>query len=166
MSTTVHSGGEAVVETLAAAGVDTVFGIPGGHSLPIYAALYGHRQVRHVLGRHEQGLGYMADGYARASGRMAAVTTTSGPGVANIIAALAQATTDNVPMVVVSSAPPAALIGRNRGGLHDLNNVAFANPIKGVPTGAAALNAFLLDQQINLQVELQAREATGETKVV
>ena len=55
MSTAAHTGGEAVVETLAAAGVDTVFGIPGGHSLPIYAALHGHSQVRHVLGRHEQG---------------------------------------------------------------------------------------------------------------
>jgi thiamine pyrophosphate-dependent acetolactate synthase large subunit-like protein len=129
MNKSTHTGGEAVVETLAAAGVDTVFGIPGGHSLPIYAALYGHSQVRHVLGRHEQGLGYMADGYARASGRLAAVTTTSGPGVANIVAALAQATTDNVPMVVVSSAPSAALIGRNRGGLHDLNDaIELARP--------------------------------------
>ena len=129
MNKATHTGGEAVVETLAAAGIDTVFGIPGGHSLPIYAALHGHSKVRHVLGRHEQGLGYMADGYARASGRMAAVTTTSGPGVANVTAALGQATTDNVPMVVISSGPSAALIGRNRGGLHDLNDaIELAQP--------------------------------------
>ena len=67
------TGAECAVETLAANGVEVVFGIPGGHSFPMYAALAGTRGIRHVLGRHEQGLGFMADGYYRASGKIAAV---------------------------------------------------------------------------------------------
>jgi len=116
------TGGDAVVETLLACGIDTVFGIPGGHSLPVYDALSRCDRIRHVLGRHEQGLGYMADGFARASGRIAAVSITSGPAVANLTCSLGQATTDTVPMLVIASTPRADLVGRNRGGLHDLND--------------------------------------------
>ena len=116
------TGGEVVVETLAANGIDTVFGIPGGHSFPVYAALAQSQGIRHVLGRHEQGLGYMADGFARASGRIAAVSLTSGPAVANMMASLGQATTDTSPVLVVASTPNSALLGKNRFGLHDLNN--------------------------------------------
>jgi len=112
----------AAVKALVDADITTVFGIPGGHSFPFYAALRDEKRIRHVLGRHEQGLGYMADGYARASGRIAAVSITSGPAVANVATPLGQATTDTVPILVVASAPRSTLIGKNRGGLHDLND--------------------------------------------
>ena len=130
MNSSTLTGGEAVVETLLACGIDTVFGIPGGHSLPVYDALSRHERIRHVLGRHEQGLGFMADGFARASGKIAAVSITSGPAVANLTCSLGQATTDTVPMLVVASTPRANLVGQNRGGLHDLNNsLDLARPV-------------------------------------
>jgi thiamine pyrophosphate-dependent acetolactate synthase large subunit-like protein len=116
------TGGQAVIDTLTANGIDTVFGIPGGHSFPVYAALAQARGLRHVLGRHEQGLGFMADGYARASGRIAAVSLTSGPAVGNISTALGEATTDTSPVLVIASTPAAAQVGKNRFGLHDLND--------------------------------------------
>ena len=116
------TGAEAAVAALKKNGIDTVFGIPGGHSFPMYAALEAEPGIRHVLGRHEQGLGYMADGYARASGKIAAVSITSGPAVANIACAMGQATTDISPILVIASTPHSDLVGKNRGGLHDLNN--------------------------------------------
>jgi len=88
----------------------------------MYAALEKEPGIRHVLGRHEQGLGYMADGYARASGKIAAVSITSGPAVANLASAMGQATTDGSAMLVVASTPRSDLVGKNRGGLHDLND--------------------------------------------
>jgi len=114
------TGGEAVVAQLLAHDVDTIFGIPGGQNLAIYDALCSERaRIRHLLGRHEQGLTYMADGYSRASGRLGVVTTTSGPGVANMACAMAQATTDTSSVLAVSSTVHSELIGKNRGGLHD-----------------------------------------------
>lgn len=114
------TGGEAVIAQLLAHQVDTMFGIPGGQNLAIYDALYSEQsRIRHLLGRHEQGLVYMADGYSRASGRIGVVTTTSGPGVANMACAMAQATTDTSSVLAISSTPHSELIGKNRGGLHD-----------------------------------------------
>ena len=115
-------GGDLVLEALIAAGVNVVFGVPGGHSIPVYDALSRCRKIRHVLGRHEQGLVYMADGYSRASGRTGVVLTTSGPAVMNAAAAMGGATTDGAAVLVIGSAPRSELIGRNRGGLHDLND--------------------------------------------
>jgi len=115
------NGGQAVMETLAARGVDLIFGIPGGHSLGLYDALAGQTKIRHVLGRHEQGLGFMADGYARTSGRIGVLTTTSGPAVANLACSLGQATTDTSPVLAIASTVRSNLVGKNRGGLHDLN---------------------------------------------
>ena len=79
------TGGQAVVETLDAWGVDVVFGIPGVHTLALYDALYGHPRIRHVTTRHEQGAGFMADGYARASGRVGVALTTTGPAAVNAL---------------------------------------------------------------------------------
>ena len=115
------TGAEAAVAALEAQGICTIFGIPGGHSVPLYDALARHRRIRHVLGRHEQGLAFMADGYSRASGEIGVVTTTSGPGVANLAGALGGATTDTSAVLVISSAVRSDFIGRNRGVLHDLN---------------------------------------------
>ena len=124
------TGAEIAIETLVANGIEVVFGIPGGHSFPMYAALAKEKRLHHVLGRHEQGLGYMADGYFRASGKIAAISTTSGPAVANIACALGQATTDTSAMLVIASSPNSLLIGKNRGGLHDLNDgIDIARPV-------------------------------------
>lgn len=119
MSSTRMTGGQAVVATLAAHHLDFIFGIPGGHSLPIYDALAGQTQIRHVLGRHEQGLGFMADGYARASGGIGVVTVTSGPGVANLGAALGGANTDTSSVLAIASTIPSHLIGKGRGHIHE-----------------------------------------------
>lgn len=106
-------------------GVDTVFGIPGGQNLAIYDALHGEQhRIHHVMGRHEQGLGFMADGYARASGRVGVVITTSGPAVANLACAMGQATTDTSPVLAIASAVSSELIGKRRGGLHDCGDAA------------------------------------------
>ncbi|MAE66278.1 MAG: acetolactate synthase [Phycisphaeraceae bacterium] len=119
--TTTMTGACAVVDTLAAQGIDRVFGVPGGHTVPLFDALLHQDDVSLVLGRHEQGLVGMADGYNRASGRLGVVTTTSGPGVANMAAAMGSATTDTVSVLAISSTVATGLVGRNRGGLHDLN---------------------------------------------
>ena len=121
---TKKTGGALVVEALENAGVEVVFGIPGGHSIPIYDALSRTDAIRHVLGRHEQGLAFMADGYSRATGRIGVLTTTSGPGVANTAGAMGGATTDTSAVLNIASAPRSGLIGKNRGGLHDLNSAA------------------------------------------
>jgi len=113
------TGAEAVVATLQANDIDIIFGIPGGHNLAIYDALGQQNKIRHILGRHEQGLGFMADGFARASGRIGVLTTTSGPGVANLACALGGATTDTSPVLAIASAVRSDLVGKNRGGLHD-----------------------------------------------
>src|ERR1700757_3660278 len=111
--------GRYVVETLAANGIDTVFGIPGVHNIELYRGLELAR-VRHVLVRHEQNAVFAADGYARVSGQPAAAFVISGPGVSNALTALAQAWSDSVPLLLVASAPLRASLGRGWGVLHEL----------------------------------------------
>lgn len=119
------SGGEAVVRSLEAHGVDLVFGIPGTHSLPIYRYLDGS-PIRHVLPRHEQGAGFAADGYARASGRPGVCIVTSGPGVTNIATAAAEAYADSVPMLIVSPGMPTDVYRRDVGFLHEAKDQSRA----------------------------------------
>jgi 5-guanidino-2-oxopentanoate decarboxylase len=111
--------GRYVVETLAANGIDVVFGIPGVHNIELYRGLELAR-MRHVLVRHEQNAVFAADGYARASGHVAAAFVISGPGVSNALTALAQAWSDSVPLLLVASAPLRASLGRGWGVLHEL----------------------------------------------
>ena len=111
--------GSYLIETLEAAGVRHVFGIPGVHNLELYRGLEG-ASLRHVTGRHEQGLGFMADGYARVSGRPGVCFTISGPGVSNISTALGQAYGDSVPVLVISSQNRRGEAGSGRGFLHEL----------------------------------------------
>jgi thiamine pyrophosphate-dependent acetolactate synthase large subunit-like protein len=85
------STGEAIIDLLEAYGVDTIFGIPGVHNVEMYRAL-PRSGIRHVLARHEQGAGFMADGYARATGRPGVCFTITGPGLTNILTPLGQAT--------------------------------------------------------------------------
>src|SRR5215469_10596539 len=119
MSAAPWTVGRYVVETLAANGIDTVFGIPGVHNIELYRGLELAR-VRHVLVRHEQNAVFAADGYARASGQPAAAFVISGPGVSNALTALAQAWSDSVPVLLVASAPLRASLGRGWGVLHEL----------------------------------------------
>jgi acetolactate synthase I/II/III large subunit len=104
------SGADAVIRVLAAHGVTRVFGYPGGAIMPIYDALYGS-EVEHLLSRHEQGAGFAALGYARASGKTGVCFATSGPGVTNLITALADALLDSVPVVAITGQVPTAVIG-------------------------------------------------------
>jgi len=119
MSADAWTVGRYLVETLAANGIDTVFGIPGVHNIELYRGLELAR-VRHVLVRHEQNAVFAADGYARASGQPAAAFVISGPGVTNALTALAQAWSDSVPVLLVASAPLRASLGRGWGVLHEL----------------------------------------------
>ncbi|MFZ0006814.1 MAG: 5-guanidino-2-oxopentanoate decarboxylase [Steroidobacteraceae bacterium] len=119
MSAAPRTVGRYVAETLAANGIDTVFGIPGVHNIELYRGL-GATRLRHVLARHEQNAAFGADGYARASGRPAAVFVISGPGVTNALTALAQAHSDSVPLLLIASTPQRATLGRQWGVLHEL----------------------------------------------
>ncbi len=114
-------GGQAVVRALEAHGVEVAFGIPGVHTLEIYDALIDS-SIRHVLARHEQGAGYMADGYARASGRPGVALVITGPGVTNVTTAIGEAYTDSSPVLVVSSNVERQWAGRMLGHLHDLKD--------------------------------------------
>jgi 5-guanidino-2-oxopentanoate decarboxylase len=119
------TGGELVVRTLAAHGVEVVFGIPGTHNLPLYAQLERHG-LRHVLPRHEQGAGYAADGYARASGRPGVAITTAGPALLNVAAAAGQAQSDSVPLLVIAPGMPRAHPTASSGYLHEMPSQRLA----------------------------------------
>jgi 5-guanidino-2-oxopentanoate decarboxylase len=127
-----------LVELLAANDIDTVFGIPGVHNLELYRGLAACR-MRHVLVRHEQGAGFAADGYARMSGRPAAAFTISGPGLTNILTPVAQAYSDSVPLLVVSTTPPRESLGKQWGVLHELHDqLALAAEVFGVARTASS----------------------------
>lgn len=111
--------GEALISLLEAHGVDTVFGIPGVHTIELYRGL-ASSGIRHVTPRHEQGAGFMADGYARASGRPGVAFVITGPGLTNAITAMAQARADSVPMLVISGVNATPTLGKGLGFLHEL----------------------------------------------
>ena len=113
------TGGEAVVRSLAAHDVDTVFGIPGTHNLGIYEALRATGSIRHILARHEQGAAFMADGYARASGEVGVCISTTGPAALNTLASLGTAFSDSSPVLCIASQIPAEGIGLDKGYLHE-----------------------------------------------
>ncbi|NZA25243.1 acetolactate synthase 2 catalytic subunit [Luteimonas sp. SJ-92] len=99
-----------MVRALAAEGVDTLFGYPGGAIMPFYDALHG-AELRHVLVRHEQGAAFAANGYARASGRVGVCVATSGPGASNLVTGIADAMLDSVPMVIITGQVATPLMG-------------------------------------------------------
>ena len=111
--------GERLVEMLEARGVEMVFGIPGVHTIELYRGLAGST-IRHVTPRHEQSAGFMADGYARATGRPGVAFLITGPGITNAITALAQARSDSVPVLAISGVNARATLGRGLGCLHEL----------------------------------------------
>lgn len=105
------TGAQALIRSLEAAGVDTVFGIPGGAILPAYDPLLDSTKVRHILVRHEQGAGHAAEGYAQATGRVGVCMATSGPGATNLVTPIADAHMDSVAMVAITGQVPSGAIG-------------------------------------------------------
>lgn len=105
------TGAEILWECLLREGVNVVFGYPGGAILPAYDALNKYPQIHHVLVRHEQGATHMADGFARASGKVGVAVATSGPGATNMITGLATAMMDSIPMVAITGQVPTGAIG-------------------------------------------------------
>ncbi|MFA5566269.1 MAG: biosynthetic-type acetolactate synthase large subunit [Acidimicrobiia bacterium] len=104
------NGGQALIKSLEMEGVEVIFGLPGGAILPVYDPIIDS-PIRHILARHEQGAGHMAEGYAHVTGRPGVAMVTSGPGATNIITPLADAFMDSIPMVVITGQVPAAAIG-------------------------------------------------------
>ena len=113
------TGGQALVQSLIAEGVEVVFGIPGIHAVAIYDALYEHPQLRHITTRHEQGAAYMADGYARASGKPGVFITTTGPGAFNSLAAMGEAYASSSPVINIATQISMKLIGKGKGAVHE-----------------------------------------------
>ena len=111
--------GEALVGLLEAYGVDTIFGIPGVHNIEMYRAL-PRSKITHILPRHEQGAGFMADGYARATGRPGVCFSISGPGVTNLLTPMGQAWSDSSNVLVVSTALDVVSAAQGRGRLHEM----------------------------------------------
>lgn len=106
------SGSDILVKTLIEQGCDTVFGYPGGQILNVYDSLYTHRdQINHVLTAHEQGAAHAADGYARTTGKVGVVISTSGPGATNLVTGIATAYLDSVPLVAICGNVPTTQIG-------------------------------------------------------
>ncbi len=106
------TGAQAVLESLKREGVDVVFGLPGGVLLPLYDAIY-QSDINHILVRHEQGAAHMADGYARATGKVGVCIATSGPGATNLVTGIANAYMDSVPMVAITGQVNTWLIGKD-----------------------------------------------------
>jgi acetolactate synthase-1/2/3 large subunit len=131
------SGAKAVVESLERERVEVIFGYPGGTNLPIYDVLYEHqnpskvksdsRRIRHVLVRHEQSAAHMADGYARASGRVGVCMATSGPGAVNLMTGLATAYMDSSPVVAITGQVPSFVVGSD--GFQEADVVGMATSV-------------------------------------
>ena len=105
------SGAEMLVQALIDEGVEYIFGYPGGAVLHIYDALFKQDSIEHILVRHEQAAGHMADAYSRVTGKTGVVLATSGPGATNTVTAIATAFMDSIPMVIISGQVPSSLIG-------------------------------------------------------
>ena len=132
------TGGQAVVRALEAHGVEVAFGIPGVHTLAIYDALVDSG-IGHVLGRHEQGVGFMADGYARASGKPGVALIITGPGVTNVATAVGEAYTESTPLLVIASAEERRWLRRMAGNYHDITDqIGVMRPITGYAAEATA----------------------------
>ena len=111
--------GSAILPLLEQMGVKTIFGLPGVHTIEIYRGISKTR-IRHITPRHEQGAGFMADGYARSSGKPGVCLLITGPGMTNAITAMAQARADSIPMLLISAINPVSRIKKEFGLLHQL----------------------------------------------
>ncbi len=107
------NGSELLLETLVGQGVDTIFGYPGGSVLPLYDAIYGFKDIRHILARHEQGALHEAEGYAKSTGRIGVSIVTSGPGATNAITGIADGMSDSVPMLIFTGQVATPGVGKD-----------------------------------------------------
>lgn len=105
------TGAEFIVHFLERQGIRIVTGIPGGSILPVYDALSQSTQIRHILARHEQGAGFIAQGMARTEGKPAVCMACSGPGATNLVTAIADARLDSIPLICITGQVPASMIG-------------------------------------------------------
>ncbi|WP_061249473.1 biosynthetic-type acetolactate synthase large subunit [Leptospira alstonii] len=120
------NGAELIVRFLEFAGIEIVAGIPGGASLPVYDALYGSK-IRHILARHEQGAGFIAGGMARTTGKPAVCIASSGPGVTNLITAIADAKMDSIPLIAITGQVPVSMIGTDA--FQEIDTLSLSVPV-------------------------------------
>lgn len=121
-----RTGVECLIDGLIQAGVKTIFGLPGGSVLDIFDKLY-HAPIHFILSRHEQGAVHMADGFARASGKVGCCLVTSGPGVTNTVTGLATANMDSVPLVCIAGQVPSAMIGNDA--FQEVDTTGITRPV-------------------------------------
>ena len=119
------TGAQSLIQSLESAGVDTVFGIPGGAILPAYDPMMDSKKIRHILVRHEQGAGHAAEGYAHVTGRVGVCMATSGPGATNLVTPIADAHMDSVPMVAITGQVPSNAIGTDAFQEADIRGITF-----------------------------------------
>lgn len=165
-----------LVEMLEANGVDTVFGIPGVHTVDLYRGLE-NSGLRHVTPRHEQGAGFMADGYARVTGKPGVCFIITGPGMTNIATAMGQAYGDSIPMLVISSVNSPGEMKSGRGHLHELKNqsaliegvcafshtVLSANELEPVLARAFALFGAARPRPVHIEIPVALLDADAST---
>ncbi|KXT77591.1 acetolactate synthase large subunit [Streptococcus sp. DD13] len=125
--TSSKTGADLILDTLFELGIDTVFGYPGGAVLPLYDAIYQHKEIRHILGRHEQGVTHEAEGFAKSTGRIGVAIVTSGPGATNAITGIADAMSDSVPMLVFTGQVGTSGIGKDA--FQEADIVGITTPI-------------------------------------
>ena len=119
------TGAQSLIQSLESAGVDTVFGIPGGAILPAYDPMMDSKKLRHILVRHEQGAGHAAEGYAHVTGRVGVCMATSGPGATNLVTPIADAHMDSIPMVAITGQVPSHAIGTDAFQEADIRGITF-----------------------------------------
>ena len=173
--------GEAIVKLLEQYDVDTVFGIPGTHSIELYRGL-SRSGVTHILPRHEQGAGFMADGYARTTGKPGVCFVISGPGVTNLATPMAEAYHDSVPMLVISPVNRPDPARYNQGRLHEITSqarvtepfVGFSGQVaeqREIPVLIArAFNLFSSSRPVpvhlNIPIDILGQEVEGEWRAM
>lgn len=121
------TGAQIVIESLIKENVEVVFGYPGGAIMNVYDEIYKQKAFQHILAKHEQGAVHMADGYARATGKVGVAMVTSGPGITNAITGIATAYADSIPMVIISGQVPTTAIGTDA--FQEVDAVGITRPI-------------------------------------
>src|SRR5512137_168600 len=124
MAETTKTGADALVDVLIHEGVEFLFGLPGGNAIPVFDALVG-RDIKLVLTRHEQGAVHMADGYARATGKVGVALVTSGPGATNTVTGLLTALMDSVPLIVICGQMPSWTLGLDAFQEADVSGITY-----------------------------------------
>ena len=136
-----HSGAEIIIKLLERQGIRQIAGIPGGANLPMYDALSHSRDIRHILARHEQGAGFIAQGQARVTGKSAVFFATSGPGATNAVSAVADAKLDSIPLICITGQVAQALIGTDA--FQEIDTFGLSVPITKHSYMARSANELL-----------------------